>query len=116
MTDMDAARAEARAINAHADAMFNRGVESAQGVDEDSFVAGWEAALAAREAETEVRIGQALAFAVNERDSIRGQYAQTGGAPARYLGYADACDDLIALLHGDGKHLIPTPDEEGTDE
>lgn len=52
-------------------------------------------------------VAQALAFAIKERDEIRGRYAQTGGSLVRYLGYADACDDIIALLQGEATYSVP---------
>lgn len=61
-------------------------------------------------------VAQALAFATKERDEIRGRYAQTGGSPARYLGYADACDDIISLLQGEATYPIPAVPVPPTDE
>lgn len=32
------------------------------------------------------------------RDETRSRFSQTGGSPARDLGYADACDDVLTLI------------------
>ena len=39
-----------------------------------------------------------LNHATKQRDEIRTSFKETGAAPARELGYADACDDVIAFI------------------
>lgn len=55
-------------------------------------------ALLARVEEAEGAIAEASEFATAQRDEIRGRYLSTGGSPARYLGFADACDDILLIL------------------
>lgn len=43
----------------------------------------------------------------SERDNIKAAYAQTGGSPARYLGYADACDDVLATIRDADEQAHP---------
>lgn len=43
-------------------------------------------------------IEDALAFCREQHDSIRGQFDQTGGAPAEYIGFANACGDVVGIL------------------
>lgn len=73
-----------------------------------AFERGYLAGLASRvSTPPSEAVAQALAFAIKERDEIRGRYAQTGGSLVRYLGYADACDDIIALLQGEATYSVP---------
>lgn len=39
-----------------------------------------------------------LDFTARQRDEIRARYDMTGGIPADYRGFANACDDVIALI------------------
>lgn len=55
-------------------------------------------ALLSRLEAAEKVIEDAQAFCREQRDSIRGQFDQTGGAPAEYIGFANACGDVVGIL------------------
>lgn len=51
-----------------------------------------------RAARAEAALARVTEHCTAEREKIRATYVQTGASPARYLGYADACDDVLATI------------------